>query len=153
MENRQASVTDADEQLSEHGTAAGADEPLSEHTTAGDLRLHSLIWGPADGPPVVLLHGLRGHAWTWERVATGLAPPYRLYALDFRGHGDSDWATEGYGTPRYATDVAAWLDARGLARVDVIGHSAGGRAAVALAADHPARVRRLVVVDIGPDIS
>jgi pimeloyl-ACP methyl ester carboxylesterase len=114
------------------------------------VRLHHLTWGPPAGPPVVLLHGLRGHAWVWERAARHLAPPYRLLALEFRGHGDSDWSDEGYGTARHTADFEAWMDARGLGRVDLVGHSAGGRVAVAYAASHPARVRRLVVVDIGP---
>src|SRR5215213_4899567 len=107
---RATALAGAGGRLAESGIASTDDgEPLSERDTVGGVRLHCLIWGPADGPPVVLLHGLRGHAWTWERVAAGLAPPYRLYALDFRGHGDSEWAAEGYGTPRYAADVAAWL--------------------------------------------
>lgn len=126
--------------------------PASHYLTIDGRRLHYLTWGPPDGAPVVLLHGLRGHARNWERMAAYLAPPWRLLALDLRGHGSSDWSAEGYGTTRYVADLAAWVAAVGLERFDLIGHSAGGRVAVTFAAAHRALVRRLVVVDISPDI-
>lgn len=138
--------------MSSAPTMAPTREATSHFTDLDGLRLHHLVWGSPDGPPLVLLHGLRGHAWSWERAARHLSPPHRLLALDFRGHGDSDWSDEGYGTPRYAKDVAAWIDALGLERFDLIGHSAGGRVAVSYAAAHRDRVRRLVVLDIGPDM-
>ena len=138
--------------MSSAPTMAPTREATSHFTDLGGLRLHHLVWGQPDAPPLVLLHGLRGHAWSWERAARHLSPPHRLLALDFRGHGDSDWSEEGYGTPRYARDVAAWIDALGLERFDLIGHSAGGRVAVSYAASHRDRVRRLVVLDIGPDM-
>ena len=81
-----------------------------------------------------------------------LTPPYRLLAPDFRGHGESEWSDEGYGTPRYVADFAAWVEAQALERFLLVGHSAGGRVAVAYAAAHPERVERLVIVDIGPDM-
>ena len=134
------------------GTRHTAQRARSAFTTVGGVRIHHLAWGPPDGPPLVLLHGLRAHAHVWERTARYLAPPYRLLAPDLRGHGESAWTDEGYGNARYAADLGGWLDAQGLARVDLIGHSAGGRVAVSYAAHHPERVRRLVVVDMGPDV-
>jgi esterase len=124
----------------------------SRHTIIHGLRLHHLEWGPSDGPPLVLLHGLRAHAYIWSRPAPYLVPAYRLLAPDFRGHGDSDWSDDGYGTSRYVADFAAWVDAQGLGRFPLVGHSAGGRVAVSYAATHPERVERLVVVDMGPDV-
>jgi pimeloyl-ACP methyl ester carboxylesterase len=117
-----------------------------------DVRLHHLEWGTGDGPPLVLLHGIRAHAYIWSRPAPHLTPPYRLLALDFRGHGDSDWSDDGYGNARYVADFAAWADAVGLERFPLVGHSAGGRVAVSYAAAHPGRVERLVIVDVGPDV-
>ena len=125
--------------------------PRSQFTTVRGLRLHHLEWGPPEGPPLVLLHGARAHSYIWSRPAPYLAPPYRLLAPDMRGHGESAWSDEGYGTPRYVADFTAWADALGLARFPLIGHSAGGRVATAYAAAHPERVERLVIVDIGPD--
>ncbi len=123
-----------------------------KHTPLRGLRLHHLEWGPAEGPPLVLLHGMRAHAYVWSRPAPYLAPPYRLLAPDFRGHGESDWSDDGYGHPRYVADFAAWADAHALERFPLVGHSAGGRVAVSYAAAHPERVERLVVVDMGPDV-
>ena len=54
------------------------------------ITLHYLDWGPADAPPVVLLHGITGHARVWDHLAQRLAPGRRVLALDQRGHGDSD---------------------------------------------------------------
>jgi len=102
---------------------------------------------------MVLLHGIRAHAYVWSRAAPYLTPPHRLLAPDLRGHGESAWSDEGYGTPRYAADLAAWVDAQGLEPFVLVGHSAGGRVAVAYAAAHPQRVQCLVVVDMGPDMA
>jgi pimeloyl-ACP methyl ester carboxylesterase len=132
--------------------AGAARAPRSVFTTVHSLRLHHLEWGPADGSPLVLVHGLRAQARVWTRVAPYLTPQYRLLAPDLRGHGESAWSDEGYGTARYADDLGAWLHALGLARADLVGHSAGGRMAVTFAAAHPERVARLVVVDVGPDV-
>jgi pimeloyl-ACP methyl ester carboxylesterase len=99
----------------------------------------------------VLLHGARAHAYIWTRSAPYLTPPYRLLAPDMRGHGESEWSDEGYGTPRYVADFTAWVDARGLQRFLLVGHSAGGRVAAGYATAHTERVERLVLVDIGPD--
>lgn len=125
--------------------------PRSTFLEINGLRLHHLEWGPPDGPPLVLLHGVRAHARIWTRPAAYLTPPYRLLAPDFRGHGDSAWTDAGYGTPRYLADFTAWVDSVALGRFALVGHSAVGRVAVGYAAAHPERVERLVVVDIGPD--
>jgi pimeloyl-ACP methyl ester carboxylesterase len=124
----------------------------SRYTDLPELRVHHLEWGPPDGAPLVLLHGLRAHARVWTRAAPLLTPPQRVLAPDMRGHGDSDWSDEGYGNARYVADFAACADAMGLERFPLVGHSAGGRVAVSYAARHPERVERLVVVDMGPDV-
>jgi esterase len=126
--------------------------PRSDRTAVESLELHHLVWGAPDAPPLVLLHGLRAHGYIWSRAAPYLAPAYHLLAPDFRGHGESGWSDDGYGTPHYVADFAAWTDARGLERFPLVGHSAGGRVAVSYAATHPARVERLVIVDMGPEV-
>jgi pimeloyl-ACP methyl ester carboxylesterase len=121
---------------------------------AGPLELHYVEWGPAEGPPVVLLHGITGHARTWDDLAARLAPPCRAIALDLRGHGDSTPASDGdYTVGALAGDFAAFVDALGLSRFALVGLSLGGRVAIAYAGARPERVERLVVVDIGPDIA
>src|SRR6266540_2094635 len=58
-------------------------------------RFHYVEWGQAAAPPVVLLHGITGHARTWDDEAHLLAERYRVLVLDQRGHGDSDPAPDG----------------------------------------------------------
>ena len=120
---------------------------------AGGLRLHYLDWGDLGNRPLVLLHGLEDCAHNWGRVASQLSDGYRAVALDHRGHGDSDWAPSGvYTLEGYVADVEALVARLGLERMVLVGHSAGGRAAIAYAARYSGLVEALVAVDcyIGP---
>jgi pimeloyl-ACP methyl ester carboxylesterase len=101
------------------------------------------------GPPVVLLHGLFGAAQNFGAVAKALGSRFRVVALDLRNHGQSPHAAS-MTYPDMAADVAATLAALGLPRAAVVGHSMGGKVAMALAQAHPERVDRLCVVDIAP---
>ncbi|MER7767333.1 alpha/beta fold hydrolase [Kitasatospora sp. NPDC096140] len=103
--------------------------------------------GPADGPPLVLLHALGERASDWDVVLPALAPGHHVHALDLRGHGDSG-RPGAYGLPEMRDDVLAFLDALGLDRVDLVGHSMGGAVAYLLAQAAPQRVHRLVLEDI-----
>jgi pimeloyl-ACP methyl ester carboxylesterase len=125
---------------------------------ANGITLAYRVWGPEDAPPVVLLHCRGADGADWTVIAEGLASgarPRRVYAVDLRGHGRSDWpgTRPGAGPEVYAqeamrADVLAFLDALGLGRVDVVGHSLGGAVAYLLAQDAPDRVRRLVLEDV-----
>jgi pimeloyl-ACP methyl ester carboxylesterase len=116
--------------------------------------LNYLEWGGPDAPPVVLLHGLRGFAYSWRSVAERLAPRYRCLALNLRGHGDSGPSPERDLTlDQYVTDVESLVGQLGLGRFAVVGHSLGGRVAMAYAATHPGRPRGIVVVDIAPGLT
>jgi pimeloyl-ACP methyl ester carboxylesterase len=116
-------------------------------------RLHYLAWGQPVNPPLLLLHGFTNCAATWTPLAQALSKDYYVLALDQRGHGDSAKAGIVPGGPTLADDVSAFIDALGLAAVDLLGHSMGGNVALKFAAAHPARVKRLVVEDIGPEFS
>ena len=117
-------------------------------------RFHYLEWGPAAAPPVVFLHGITGHARTWDDEARLLADRYRVLVLDQRGHGDTDPAHDGdYSDDALLADLEAFADALGLRRCTLIALSLGGRVAINFAGTHPARVERLVIVDIGPEIA
>ncbi len=105
--------------------------------------------GGAGKPPLVVLHGLLGSSRNWLTTGGDLASHYHVFALDLRNHGKSPHAEP----MDYATmmaDVLAWLDAQGLSKVALMGHSMGGKVAMLLACRHPERVERLVVVDIAP---
>lgn len=118
---------------------------------SGALHLHVTEWGPADGYPVVMLHGIRGYALTFEGLAAALQPECRVIGIDQRGRGGSDWdPARNYYTDAYVADLAAVVDALGLSRFDLLGHSMGGIAAIVYAATYPGRVRRMVIEDAGP---
>jgi pimeloyl-ACP methyl ester carboxylesterase len=117
-------------------------------------RFHYTEWGSPTAPPVVLLHGITGHARTWDDEARLLAGRYRVLALDQRGHGDSDPAPDAdYSDAALLGDLTAFVDALALPRVTLVALSLGGRVAINFAGRHPDRVERLVVVDIGPEIA
>ena len=125
--------------------------PTSRHLEINRLKFHYLDWG-GDGPPLVMLHGLTGHAHTWDHTAAALSARYHVYALDQRGHGDTDWASR-YGIPAMLGDLLGFLDALQLPVVTLMGLSMGGIVAYQFTAAHPERVSRLVVLDIGPEIA
>ena len=128
-------------------------QPKSQTLAANGINLHYLDWGAPAAPPLVLLHGLRGHANVWDDVAQALCDRYHVYALDQRGRGDTDHAPGGdYSTDAFVADLAAFADALGLERFTLVGHSMGGRNSLAFAARYPRRLERLCIVDIGPTI-
>ena len=128
---------------------------LSDHSvTLHGSRFHYTEQGAHDAPVVLLLHGVTGHARTWDTEGAALASSYRVLALDQRGHGDSDPPPDtDYTVASLTADLAAFADALKLSRFAVVGLSLGGRVAIQYAGTHPARVSRLVVVDIGPEIA
>jgi pimeloyl-ACP methyl ester carboxylesterase len=116
--------------------------------------LNYLEWGSPDAPPLVLIHGLRGFAYSWRSTAERLAEQYRCIALNLRSHGDSGPTPERELTfGLYVTDVEALAAQLQLARFPIVGHSLGGRVAMAYAAAHPERVQGIVVVDIAPGLT
>jgi esterase len=118
------------------------------------LRFHYLEWGRPAGPPVVVLHGVTGHARTWDDEARLLGERYRVLVLDQRGHGDTDSpADSDYTDGALLGDLVAFVDALGLPRLSLVALSLGGRVAINFTGRHPARVERLLVVDIGPEIA
>lgn len=118
------------------------------------IRLHFLEWGDPNAPPVVLLHGGHQSAHSWDLVSLHLAQNHRVLALDQRGHGDSEWPRDAeYTNDAMARDAEAFIDALGLRQPIVIGHSMGGRNAMLLTRRDPSRLRALVIVDVGPELS
>jgi len=122
--------------------------PRDRVITANRLALHLLEWG-AHGPVVLLLHGFLEHAHVWDWVAPPLANAgYHVFALDWRGHGDSEWIGAGgyYHFIDYVADLAA-LVPQLAGRVTPVAHSMGGGAAVLYAGTEPERVSALVSIE------
>lgn len=97
---------------------------------------------------MLLLHSLAAHSHWWDWTASRLAEAAHVIALDLRGHGESDWVEPAaYRAADYVGDIVAALDALGCRAPLVVGHSLGGYVGACLAARHPDRVDRLVIVD------
>lgn len=105
--------------------------------------------GGAGNPPLVILHGLLGSSRNWLTAGRDLTARYHVAVLDLRNHGASPHVA-GMTYAEMMADVIGWLDAQGLSRVSLLGHSMGGKVAMLLACRHPERVERLVVADIVP---
>lgn len=113
---------------------------------ANGVNLHYLQTGK--GPDVVLIHGLGGNLAIWFLQLVGrLRDQFRFTAFDLRGHGKSEMPPTGYTTRDMAEDLKALLDALGLERVHIVGHSWGADIAMHFAILYPERVDKLVVVE------
>ncbi len=126
-------------------------QPQDKTVAVNGLELHYLDWGAEGKPPIVLLHGLRGHAHSWDNFSAALCEDYHVFALDQRGRGDSDWARNGaYTTEAYVSDLLSFSEALRLGAFILAGHSMGGRNSIAFSARYPEKVQELIIVDIGP---
>lgn len=99
------------------------------------------------GPIIAFCHGLFGQGKNWTQIAKAFAADHRVLLIDMPNHGRSEW-TEHFAYPDLADDVAALFSADD--PVTLVGHSMGGKIAMALALRHPELVSRLVVVDVSP---
>ena len=126
--------------------------PVDRSLLVNGLRLHVLDWGGDGRTPLLLLHGFTGHAHAWDSLSIALQPHFHVLALDQRGHGDSDPA-EVYGPVVAFDDISGVVDQLGVTSLVIVGLSMGGRNAMYFTAKRPDAVQRLVVIDIGPEIS
>lgn len=107
--------------------------------------------GPEHGRRWVFLHGLMGFHHNWRKIIAGLEATEHCLSYDQRGHGRSFHPASGYRPEDYAADLREILDHLGWEKIILVGHSMGGRNAIAFASQWPERVERLVVEDIGPE--
>lgn len=127
---------------------------VSRNVVINHLRLHLLEWGEPDAPPLLLLHGGNQSAHSWDLVSLHLADRYHIYALDQRGHGDSEWARDAeYAPDQMARDALALIAQEGAAAPIVVGHSMGGMVTMRLTALEPTLPRAVGLVDVGPEVS
>jgi pimeloyl-ACP methyl ester carboxylesterase len=121
--------------------------PVQDMTCVLDgLQVHYRDWGSPETPPLVLLHAYTSHARSWDTFAQQMADRFHVLALDLRGHGESDHASD-YMAERVAGDLEAFVEMLDLRRLSIVGFSAGGGAACTYAARHPERVDRLVMAE------
>ena len=125
--------------------------PQDKFVNANGMRFHYLEWGNPDNPPMLLLHGFAQTCHSWDFVALGFSDNYRVIVLDQRGHGDSDWASDGdYSPETQQKDISGVVNELGLENFVLMGLSMGGRNSFTYAANNAGKVKALVVVDAAP---
>jgi pimeloyl-ACP methyl ester carboxylesterase len=127
---------------------------VSRHTVVRSLRFHFSEWGEPGAPKILLLHGGNQSAHSWDLVSLHLSDRYHVFALDQRGHGDSEWSRDlDYSIEAKAADVLAFVEDQGIDSPVIMGHSMGGRVTMNVALAHPELARGIVLVDVGPELS
>jgi pimeloyl-ACP methyl ester carboxylesterase len=124
---------------------ASAQSPQSRFAEANGVRLHYLIAGQGD--PVVLLHGYAQTSHMWLPLIAKLARSRTVIAPDLRGIGESATPPDGYTKAVMAEDIRALMQSLGLKRIRIVGHDIGLMVAYAYAAQHPAEVDRIALMD------
>jgi pimeloyl-ACP methyl ester carboxylesterase len=109
------------------------------------------LLGPDSGRCWIFLHGLMGYGLNWRTIAKGLEKTERVLIFDQRGHGKSMQPENGYAPQDYAEDVFKIINDLGWKKVILVGHSMGGRNALAFASRHPEMLEKLIIEDIGPE--
>jgi pimeloyl-ACP methyl ester carboxylesterase len=123
-------------------------EPTSRFFYSQGLRLHWSDWGNDSAPPLLLLHGGRDHSRSWDEVALELRDHYHVIALDWRGHGDSEWAKgSSYALPDFVADLDAFWRTQKMASAKIVGHSMGGAIALQFAGVYPDRTEKLFIIE------
>lgn len=119
-------------------------EVFGREAVVGGRRIRYEVAG--EGEPVVLVHGLSGSTRWWDRTVPALAARYRVYLVDLPGFGAMSRAEGGFVLSEAAGWLSSWMEAVGLERTHLVGHSMGGYISVVLAARRPELLRRLVLV-------
>lgn len=130
--------------------------PTSQTFISQRLRLSFEDWGGSekriDKPPLILVHGGRDHARNWDWTAEALREDYHVIAMDHRGHGNSEWVSDGnYNTNDMVYDLAQLIHQLGAGPVRIVSHSMGGNVALRYAGMFPEMVTKLVAIEgLGP---
>jgi pimeloyl-ACP methyl ester carboxylesterase len=129
-------------------------EPASHFFYSHRLKLQFWDWGSAGKPVLILLHGSRDHARSWDWVARALRDDYHVYAIDLRGHGNSAWAPGAlYSIAEHMLDLTVFADIIKAYPVRIVSHSLGAIVSLYWAGTYPEKVSRLVAIEgvgVGP---
>lgn len=133
---------------------ANGSGPASYGFISQRSRLHYVDWGNADAPTLLLIHGSRDHARSWDWVADALCADWHVVAVDLRGHGDSGWSSDGrYDFASYLYDMVRLVHELGGKPLYIIAHSLGAHISLRFAGLYPDMVDRLIAVEaVGPPL-
>lgn len=123
-------------------------KPIMKKFKGNGIRINAAVW-EGEGKTILLIHGLTANCRTWDSMVASLAPKYRVISLDLRGRGLSDKPDTGYSMEHHVADIDCVMDDIGIESAVVMGHSLGAYISSHLAANHPERVSKLVMVDGG----
>jgi len=140
----------------ERSVASGA-IPSMEYRRLEIRGANYLVGRAGRGSPVLLLHGFPQTHYCWRGIVPSLAQRHTVFATDLRGYGASSAPAggprgEGFTKREMATDLVELMDVLGIERFAVVGHDRGARVAYRMALENPARIGRLVVLNIIPTI-
>ena len=120
----------------------------SHFLEVGGSRLHYLDYGTAGRTPILCVHGGAAHGHWFDFFAPGFISDFHVRALDFRGHGESQWMNPpDYTYEAHAADLAGVAEQLDLREFILIGHSMGGLISLVYTATYPGRIRALIIVD------
>lgn len=129
-------------------------EPASHFFYSDRLKLQFWDWGNNGKPVLVLVHGSRDHARSWDWVARALRDDYHVYAIDLRGHGNSAWAPGAvYSVQEHVLDLSVFTDVIKAYPIRIVSHSLGAIASLYYTGTFPENVAKLVAIEgvgVGP---
>ena len=122
-------------------------KPTQSFVESQRVRISYWDWGNETAPTLLLVHGGRDHARSWDRIAEVMREDYHVVALDLRGHGDSAWTQGGnYGLPDNALDIVRVIETVG-SPARVVAHSYGGSCSLVAAGTYPEHFAAMVVLE------
>jgi len=149
-------VTKFQEEFATHAAEAAEAVPEPETIEVAGRRIRYLELGEGEGPPVVFIHGFGGDLANWQYNQEVLAERHRTIALDLPGHGGSSKEVEAGDVAALAASVEGFLDAKGIERAHLVGHSLGGAIAIDVACNWPSKVASMTLIcpaGLGPEIN
>lgn len=132
------------------GTAFAQTKPVGDRVEVNGMRMYYETSGA--GEPLIVLHGAYMNIPSMGEIIPKLAETHKVYALEFQGHGRTTDIDRPITYPNLADDVAAFMDAVGIAKADVFGYAMGAEAGLQLAIRHPEKVRKLVAASVAYDL-
>lgn len=127
--------------------------PTTQYIQINGNSLAFYEWGNQGDPVLICLHSHTNSATSWREFAEFASRKYHVYALDQRGHGNSEWAKDGYARGKFVEDLSEFVNISNLENLTLVGCSMGGWHSILYAAENPRHVERIVMVDIAPEPS
>lgn len=121
-------------------------EPIMKKVKGYGVDIQLAIW-KGSGKQVLCVHGITANCRCWDLVASALSPKHQVLAMDLRGRGLSEKPPTGYSLEQHVRDIGCLIEAMGLEKVVLMGHSLGAFISLAFAAKYPERLGGLILID------